>query len=295
MSVGLEDGSPIPSNGKLTLIKWSDEGLIVYCVIMVVILILYGAGFKKGLFSDRGTIENGTPALSLARVQMGFWFLLVVASFLFIWLAIGEVPKIPTSVLALIGIASGTTLGAAIIDSSKRASASAVVESESKKQTAADNLKASIEAKIKEREQVEMSLKGLTPEITGSAALIDIKKQQSADLSKTIEQLQGELRTMEAQLPGLKEKSDAARNQQTAVMRRTFLDDLFSDESGWSFHRVQMGVWTLVLGLVFVAKVLEYLVMPDFDTTLLALMGISSGTYLGFKLPEQQPAQTTVT
>jgi hypothetical protein len=29
------------------------------------------------------------------------------------------------------------------------------------------------------------------------------------------------------------------------------------------------------------------LVMPDFDTTLLGLMGISSGTYIGFKFPEK--------
>jgi hypothetical protein len=28
--------------------------------------------------------------------------------------------------------------------------------------------------------------------------------------------------------------------------------------------------------------------MPEFSTTLLALMGISSGTYLGFKIPERQ-------
>jgi hypothetical protein len=27
--------------------------------------------------------------------------------------------------------------------------------------------------------------------------------------------------------------------------------------------------------------------MPDFDNTLLALMGVSSGTYLGFKIPEK--------
>jgi hypothetical protein len=28
-------------------------------------------------------------------------------------------------------------------------------------------------------------------------------------------------------------------------------------------------------------------VMPEFDTTLLGLMGISSGTYIGFKFPEK--------
>jgi len=295
VSIGLEDGSPLKSDATLTLVRWSSKGLVVYCVVMGVILILYGAGYKQGLFSDRGIIEDSTPALSLARVQMAFWFFLVIAAFLFIWLAIGELPTIPVSILALIGIASGTTLGAAIIDSSKRASARAVVESEGKKQTAADNLKTSIETKIKERKQLETSIKELSSSDPGSLALIEVKKQQSTDLSRTIEQLQGELRTIKAQLPGLKEKSETARGQQTAVSSRTFLDDLFSDESGWSFHRVQMGVWTLVLGFVFVGEVMEYLAMPDFDTTLLALMGISSGTYLGFKLPEQQPASPAAT
>jgi hypothetical protein len=42
-----------------------------------------------------------------------------------------------------------------------------------------------------------------------------------------------------------------------------------------------------VLGLVFIRSVLLQLVMPDFDTTLLGLMGISSGTYIGFKFPEK--------
>ena len=54
-------------------------------------------------------------------------------------------------------------------------------------------------------------------------------------------------------------------------------------------HRLQMLVWTVILGIVFVLKVLSNLAMPEFDATLLALMGISSGTYLGFKFPEQQP------
>jgi hypothetical protein len=33
--------------------------------------------------------------------------------------------------------------------------------------------------------------------------------------------------------------------------------------------------------------VLSNRALPDFDAPLLALMGISSGTYLGFKIPEQ--------
>jgi hypothetical protein len=40
--------------------------------------------------------------------------------------------------------------------------------------------------------------------------------------------------------------------------------------------------------LIFVVSVYIHLDMPDFDNQLLALMGISNGTYLGFKLPEKQ-------
>jgi hypothetical protein len=63
--------------------------------------------------------------------------------------------------------------------------------------------------------------------------------------------------------------------------------DILSDENGVSFHRLQVMIWTLVLTLIFVVSVYLRLDMPDFDTQLLALMGISNGTYLGFKLPEK--------
>ena len=44
-----------------------------------------------------------------------------------------------------------------------------------------------------------------------------------------------------------------------------------------------MIVWTLVLGIIVVSEVLTRLMTPKFDGTSLALMDISSGTYLGFK------------
>jgi hypothetical protein len=69
--------------------------------------------------------------------------------------------------------------------------------------------------------------------------------------------------------------------------RHWFLD-LLSDANGLSFHRLQMFVWTIVLLVVFVKAVWTDVVIPDFDATLLGLMGISSGTYLAFKLPEEK-------
>ena len=76
-------------------------------------------------------------------------------------------------------------------------------------------------------------------------------------------------------------------------LSRGFLRDVMSDNTGISLHRFQMFVWTLVLGVIFVASVYRSLEMPEFSASLLGLMGISSGTYLGFKVPENAaPAAT---
>lgn len=63
-----------------------------------------------------------------------------------------------------------------------------------------------------------------------------------------------------------------------------FFTDLLTDGTGPSFHRYQMVFFTVILAVIFVVKVCTNLGMPEFNTTLLGLMGISNGTYLGFKL-----------
>jgi hypothetical protein len=81
-----------------------------------------------------------------------------------------------------------------------------------------------------------------------------------------------------------RDESDTASTKTSAGWWR----DLISDESGAvALERLQVVVWTIVLSGVFVTSVVWYLSMPDFNTTLLALMGISSGTYLGFRLPQK--------
>ena len=62
--------------------------------------------------------------------------------------------------------------------------------------------------------------------------------------------------------------------------------DILSDANGVTFHRFQNAVWSLVLGIIFVVAVYQSLAMPTFSGTLLSLMGISAGTYLGLKIPE---------
>lgn len=62
-----------------------------------------------------------------------------------------------------------------------------------------------------------------------------------------------------------------------------FFRDILSDGNGLSLPRVQTAAWTLVLGLIFARAVYRDLAMPQFDATMLGLMGISNGTYIGFK------------
>jgi len=71
---------------------------------------------------------------------------------------------------------------------------------------------------------------------------------------------------------------------------RRAMDDLLTDNGSVSFHRFQMCVWTLVLGIIFITEVWTNMAMPDFNATLLGLMGVSAGTFIGFKIPEPAKA-----
>jgi hypothetical protein len=67
---------------------------------------------------------------------------------------------------------------------------------------------------------------------------------------------------------------------------RRFLTDILGDNGAISFHRFQIAAWTLVLGIIFLKEVFTEIAMPDFNATLLGLMGVSAGTYVGFKIPD---------
>ena len=69
-----------------------------------------------------------------------------------------------------------------------------------------------------------------------------------------------------------------------------FFPDILSDEIGYSVHRAQFVLWTIVLGIYFIEQVVTKMKMPDFPETILALMGISSAGYVGLKNYEYTPA-----
>ena len=68
---------------------------------------------------------------------------------------------------------------------------------------------------------------------------------------------------------------------------RGFLTDIMSDGGGSiSIHRFQLLIFTAIIGIYFVWQVIYGLSMPQFSSTVLVLMGISSSTYAGVKLTE---------
>jgi predicted lipase len=75
---------------------------------------------------------------------------------------------------------------------------------------------------------------------------------------------------------------------------RRSVNDLLSEANDGKpdFYRFQMIGWTLALGIIFVRTVYFKLAMPEFSNEQLLLMGISNGTYLGFKYarkPDNNP------
>ncbi len=75
----------------------------------------------------------------------------------------------------------------------------------------------------------------------------------------------------------------------------SFFADILQDELGYSVHRAQMFMWTAIMGIIFVASVIRLQQIPQLDESLLAMMGISSGAYVGLKTMEnKKPAEEPV-
>lgn len=85
---------------------------------------------------------------------------------------------------------------------------------------------------------------------------------------------------------------DSHRQRQSGFTKGNFFEDLLTDVDGITLHRFQMLATTIILGLIFIVHVATALAMPQFDDTLLALMGIAGGTYIGFKFPENHTEPT---
>ena len=197
---------------------------------------------------------------------MAFWFFLIYASYLSIWLITSALDTITASLLALMGISAGTALSEAMIDSSKDTS----------KTNQLQDLTAERQAVEQGISQIQADLDAISaaPATSADQSNRDALNRQLVDSRTRLGQIDQQVRMFDS--------------QQSATVSNGFLRDVLSDSSGYSFHRFQIFAWTIVLGIIFVSSVYNNLTMPEFSTTLLGLMGLSAGTYIGFKFPEQK-------
>ncbi|WP_425219050.1 hypothetical protein [Ralstonia solanacearum] len=154
-------------------------------------------GAKADLLRDPPRANaTGARPFSLGRVQMAWWFAIIVWSYLYIWAQTGSPPALSPTLLSLAGISGATGVA--------------------------------------------------------SVAIADTQ-------------------------------------QTTSPAHVSFFWDLTTDKNGPTLHRFQMLAMTVILGVVFIVNTVKRDALPlDFDGTTLGLLGISAGTYLGFKIPEGQ-------
>jgi len=258
VSVGLPDRYAIDSIAVVNLNVIPHGWFVFWFLLFVVLVIAFIVlAIKSNLLRDSGVSleQGGRRPFSLARSQAALWFFLVVASYLFIGMTTGDFnTTITTTVLGLIGISAGTAVGAAMIDASKATS-----------EAAADNA-ASIRSLQDRLGQLDIEIQNAQQALAADA--------NDAAAQATLASAREEKMQRESQLKKLKNQAE------------NFLMDILSDANGVSFHRFQIAAWTIVLGIIFVAQVYRVLAMPDFNGSLLALLGISAGTYIGLKIPE---------
>ena len=262
LTVGLEKGITFPSEvDEFQLRIYHPRVLYAGGVLFLILLALFvWMARQSDVLREAGPPPRiprpgaAVPrrAYSLARVQMAVWFFVIAASFVLIWMITFGLDSISPNVLALIGISTGTGLAAAVVDGSKLAS----LKAKRDELLAEDSTHAATVAALAAKPQP------LAPE--------DVQKQQLAiDRHESIA----------AEIAEIDKQIDTPAHE-------SLIMDILSDANGISFHRFQMAVWTVILVMIFLVSVWRDLVMPDFSPTLLGLLSISSGTYLGFKFPE---------
>ena len=272
-SVGLENQSPFDSVFDDQHPRWLTVisryyGIVALVVVSVTFVLLIWLARTTNLIRDGGTcpVPGKRRPYNLGRTQMAFWFFLIYASYVTIWLITDALDTITASLLVLMGISAGTALSEAMIDSGKM--------------DANANQLQSLSAE-------KLSLEQTIPDLQSQVTAINSKETLLPEDTSNRDSLNNQLQTSRTRLAQISQQLQVLTPAADAGVSQGFLRDVLSDASGYSFHRFQIFAWTIILGIIFISSVYNNLTMPEFSATLLGLMGISSGTYIGFKFPEK--------
>ncbi|HEV7920701.1 MAG TPA: hypothetical protein VGR02_07915 [Thermoanaerobaculia bacterium] len=276
MTIGVGKGGdrPLPrvagANTGVTLnklwINWSTWIWLALLFTVVIGILLYAK--RTDLLREGPALGGKLQPYSLARTQMAWWFVLIVTGYIFLWLITGDRDSIPPSLLALLGISAATALAAVAITSTtgRAAAMRKMIDAE---------VAATDASTVKIDEELIAAAQRIAEARAAGRPTSSLEALQATLLEKRVELDEFRVRLIE-QLSGISSivKSDGIWH-----------DLVMDDKGAIALDRLQIVVWTVVLGGVFIATVVWDLSMPEFNGTLLALMGISSGTYIGFKLP----------
>lgn len=102
-----------------------NSSLILWIAVALLLLLIIFLDKKYNLLRDV-SIAKQKP-YSYSRVQLSWWTIIIMASFISIFITKGNLPILDSSLIILLGISSGTTGVASIIDVSDRSTENAVL------------------------------------------------------------------------------------------------------------------------------------------------------------------------
>lgn len=265
VSVGLEDQYPlkVADSAHVPLFYLNILGTKWFLIWGVLFIGMLGVFYWA--VPHTNIIRSGNPTVptsvngtfSLSKFQGAWWFFVILAAYLLIGIVTGDyLASINGTALILLGIGAGTVIGSEIIDKTRATQDPAKIRGE-------------IEATKQLLDQADQRIAAIDAQLSASPPPPDAvalnRRRQDEDCRRR--QVQSNYNKLTGQSEG-------------------FLTDILSDADGISFHRFQLAVWTMILGFIFIRGVYDNLAMPIFDTTLMGLLGLSAGTYLGLKIPE---------
>ncbi len=252
-------GTPASATFGLEVFTSLDLALAAGAVLLVLILV-WGHARSRTTLRDN-LLPQLAPAqqpYSLGRSQMAFWFTLIFAAFVVLFFLLQDTNVLTSQALLLMGISGGTAAAAVAVDVAKTSPA----------------------------DVANCALRAL-----GLNTYEDVQRVEQEILAR-----QQQLATLPATSPQrtqlqieINDRNSVLRTYHTKMqpfVSQGWFKDVTTDINGPTVHRLQVVFWTAALGAIFLYSVYRTLAMPEFNGTLLALMGISSAGYVGFKIQE---------
>jgi hypothetical protein len=215
---------------------------------------------------------TGALQYSLSHCQLAFWFAVIFVAFVYLWMVLDDIPKFSETAFFLTGISLATAIGASFTTGKHDLAA---LERYNRDMAMREGL---------DETRLERVVSRLSARATHQWK-IAMWRNRGEHGKEDLEAIYQNHVEMQRQLRFLK-----LRDQ----WLRRWLVDLLSEHGDVTLPRVQMFVWTLVLGFLFLWHAFTKLEMPDFSAPILALMGLSAGGFVGFRVQEVERAAQTL-